>query len=57
MHLATDVFFRSLFPTRDVHGDMFHNDRHPHLKAAYVLANSPFNDCDWQGTGLWGDGL
>jgi type I restriction enzyme M protein len=31
------------------HGDTFHNDRHPDLKADYVLANPPFNDSDWQG--------
>jgi type I restriction enzyme M protein len=31
------------------HGDAFHNDRHPDLKADYVLANPPFNDSDWQG--------
>ena len=31
------------------HGDTFHNDRHPDLKAYYVLANPPFNDSDWRG--------
>lgn len=31
------------------HGDTFHNDRHPDLKADYVMANPPFNDSDWQG--------
>jgi len=31
------------------HGDTFHNDRHPDLKANYVLANPPFNDSDWRG--------
>jgi type I restriction enzyme M protein len=30
------------------HGDSFHNDRHPDLKADYVLANPPFNDSDWR---------
>jgi len=25
------------------HGDTFHNDRHPDLKADYVIANPPFN--------------
>jgi type I restriction enzyme M protein len=30
------------------HGDTFHNDRHPDLKADYVLANPPFNDSDWR---------
>ena len=31
------------------HGDSFHNDRHPDLRADYVLANPPFNDSDWRG--------
>ncbi len=31
------------------HGDTFHNDRHPDLKADYILANPPFNDSDWRG--------
>jgi len=31
------------------HGDTFHNDRHPDLKADYVLSNPPFNDSDWRG--------
>jgi type I restriction enzyme M protein len=31
------------------HGDSFHNDRNPDLKADYVLANPPFNDSDWRG--------
>jgi type I restriction enzyme M protein len=31
------------------HGDSFHNDLHPDLKADYVLANPPFNDSDWRG--------
>ncbi|TAK36960.1 MAG: SAM-dependent DNA methyltransferase [Chloroflexota bacterium] len=31
------------------HGDTFHNDHHPDLKADYVLANPPFNDSDWRG--------
>jgi type I restriction enzyme M protein len=31
------------------HGDSFHNDRHPDLKADYVLANPPFNDSEWRG--------
>ena len=28
------------------HGNAFHNDRHPELKADYVLANPPFNESD-----------
>src|SRR5262245_21591435 len=31
------------------HGDTFHNDKHPDLKADYILANPPFNDSDWRG--------
>ncbi len=31
------------------HGDTFHNDQHPDLKADYVLANPFFNDSDWRG--------
>jgi type I restriction enzyme M protein len=31
------------------HGDTFHADRHPDLKADFVLANPPFNDSDWRG--------
>jgi type I restriction enzyme M protein len=37
------------------HGDSFHNDRHPDLKADYVLANPPFNDSDWRGEQLRDD--
>ena len=28
-------------------GDTFHNDRHPDLKADFILANPPFNISDW----------
>ena len=31
------------------HGDSFHSDRHPDLKADYILANPPFNISDWGG--------
>ncbi|NLS77972.1 MAG: SAM-dependent DNA methyltransferase [Chloroflexi bacterium] len=37
------------------HGDSFHNDQHPDLRADYVLANPPFNDSDWRGELLRGD--
>jgi type I restriction enzyme M protein len=37
------------------HGDSFHNDRFPDLKADYVLANPPFNDSDWRGDLLKND--
>jgi type I restriction enzyme M protein len=31
------------------HGDTFHDDKHPDLKADFVLANPPFNVSDWRG--------
>ncbi len=31
------------------HGDSFHNDRHPDLRADFILANPPFNVSDWRG--------
>ncbi len=37
------------------HGDTFHADAHPDLKADYVLANPPFNDSDWNGALLKDD--
>ncbi|MEK7716568.1 MAG: N-6 DNA methylase, partial [Pseudomonadota bacterium] len=37
------------------HGDTFHNDRHPDLKADFVLANPPFNISDWGGERLRDD--
>ena len=36
-------------------GDSFHNDRHPDLRADYVLANPPFNVSDWGGERLRDD--
>ncbi len=37
------------------HGDSFHNDRHPDLRADYILANPPFNASDWGGERLAAD--
>ena len=37
------------------HGDTFHNDRFPDLKADFILANPPFNVSDWGGERLRGD--
>ena len=37
------------------HGDTFHNDRHPDLKADFILANPPFNVSDWGGERLTDD--
>ncbi len=37
------------------HGDSFHDDHFPDLKADYILANPPFNDSDWRGDLLKSD--
>ena len=37
------------------HGDTFQNDRHPDLKADFILANPPFNISDWGGDRLRDD--
>ena len=36
-------------------GDSFHNDRHPDLRADYILANPPFNVSEWGGERLRDD--
>ena len=40
---------------RIAHGDTFHNDRHPDLRADFILANPPFNVSDWGGERLADD--
>ena len=37
------------------HGDSFHEDHHPDLRADYILANPPFNVSDWGGDRLRDD--
>lgn len=37
------------------HGDSFHADRHPDLRADFILANPPFNISDWGGERLRDD--
>ncbi|HXK42956.1 MAG TPA: class I SAM-dependent DNA methyltransferase [Anaerolineae bacterium] len=37
------------------HGDTFHDDKFPDLKADYILANPPFNVSDWGGERLRDD--
>ena len=37
------------------HGDSFHDDRHPDLRADFILANPPFNVSDWGGDRLTDD--
>jgi type I restriction enzyme M protein len=34
------------------HGDTFHNNQHPDLRADFILANPPFNISDWGGERL-----
>ena len=36
-------------------GDSFRNDRHPDLRADYILANPPFNISEWNGDQLKDD--
>ncbi len=36
-------------------GDSFHDDRHPDMRADYVLANPPFNVKDWGGDRIQDD--
>ncbi len=40
---------------RIAHGDSFHDDRHPDLRADFILANPPFNVKDWGGERLTDD--
>ena len=40
---------------RIAHGDSFHDDRHPDLRADFILANPPFNVSDWGGERLTED--
>ncbi len=37
------------------HGDTFHDDHHPDLRADFILANPPFNVSDWGGDRLGDD--
>ena len=37
------------------HGDSFHDDRYPDLKADFILANPPFNVSNWGGERLQDD--
>ena len=49
--------FREAFGAEEQcrHGDSFHNDRHPDLRADFILANPPFNVSDWGGERLADD--
>ncbi len=47
-----NLAIRGITWTRIEHGDSLHNDRHPGLKADFILANPPFNVSDWGGERL-----
>ena len=50
-----NLAIRGIDHDKIAHGDSFHNDRHPDLKADYILANPPFNVSDWGGERLRDD--
>jgi type I restriction enzyme M protein len=47
-----NLAIRSIDSGQIAHGDTFHSDRHPDLKADFILANPPFNISDWGGDRL-----
>ena len=47
-----DLAIRGIDAGQMVHGDSFHNDRHPGLRADFILVNPPFNDSNWGGERL-----
>jgi type I restriction enzyme M protein len=50
-----NLAIRSIDSSQIAQGDTFHNDRHPDLKADFILANPPFNVSDWGGERLRDD--
>jgi type I restriction enzyme M protein len=50
-----NLAIRSIDSGQIAQGDTFHNDRHPDLKADFILANPPFNISDWGGERLRDD--
>ncbi len=50
-----NLAIRGIDSSRITHGDSFHNDQHPDLKADFILANPPFNVSDWCGDRLQDD--
>ena len=50
-----NLAIRGIDSEKIAHGDTFHNDRHPDLRADYILANPPFNVSDWGGDRLVDD--
>ena len=50
-----NLAIRGIDGSQIAHGNSFHNDRHPDLKAHFILANPPFNVSDWDGERLTED--
>ena len=50
-----NLAIRGIDSSQIFQGDTFHDDRHPDLKADYILANPPFNIADWGGETLQDD--
>ena len=50
-----NLAIRGIDSSQILPGNTFHNDRHPDLKADYILANPPFNISDWGGETLQDD--
>ena len=50
-----NLAIRGIDSSQIIHGDSFHNDQHPDLKADFILANPPFNVSDWGGERLQDD--
>ena len=50
-----NLAIRGIGGSNIAHGNTFHQDRFPDLRADYILANPPFNASDWGGEQLAGD--
>lgn len=50
-----NLALRNIDSSNIKHGNSFHADAHPDLKADFILANPPFNDSDWDGALLRND--
>ncbi len=50
-----NLAIRGIDHDKIAYGDSFHNDRHPDLRADYILANPPFNVSAWGGERLQDD--
>ena len=50
-----NLAIRGIGGSNIAHGNTFHDDRFPDLRADHILANPPFNVSDWGGERLVGD--